>query len=334
MNTTDELIRDLYRVPDDLDLGRPDLAAIHRAGRGHRRRRRVAALSGSVAMVAALGLTWVGGQELLEGAEPSTPVATATPEERRALAELRQRALEEIPGARKVSPGQVVIPADEAPRWEQRIEDDRIAAGPVPLPAHTYTGVTVYPRKAFAPWLHDGVEHYEQNVLGDPETGYPVGSTDVGILVDFGTAELACLATDPGGLTNGENLPGGDCYPAVLARVGDTAYLKWSMGTDRFLERGAPIELFTSDDYSTGEPATLWIGGRDGTDVARVDFVTTDGRTVPGDVEAGTLVPGDSMFWARVPGELATVVAYDADGTVLEEHPVRPCSGGVDCEVR
>ena len=41
-----------------------------------------------------------------------------------------------------------------------------------------------------------------------------------------------------------------------------------------------------------------------------------------------------SILWAQVPGALARVVAYDADGDVVDDHTLRACSGGVDCEVR
>lgn len=334
MSTTDQLLRDLHRVPDGTELGRPDLETIRRAGRGRRRRHRATVLSGTFAIAAVLGLTFAGGRELLADHAQQSQV-TSGAEEPRALSDLAKRALREVPGAEQVSPWQVVIPAGgAAPRWDRPVDPAKIVSGPVPLPADSYTGVTAYPRSAFAPWLYEGTATYEREVLGDPDGGYPVGSTDTGILVDSGTLELACLAAGPGGRTNGENLPGADCYPALLARAADAGYLQWSMGTERFLAPGAPMELFTSDDYSTGKPATLWIGGLDGTDVARVDFVTTDGKTVAGDVEAGTLVPGDSMFWARISGELATVVAYDADGAVLEEHQIDPCDSPVDCEVR
>jgi hypothetical protein len=40
------------------------------------------------------------------------------------------------------------------------------------------------------------------------------------------------------------------------------------------------------------------------------------------------------MMSARVPGELAKVVAYDADGEVIEDHPLAPCDDPVECEVR
>ena len=45
-------------------------------------------------------------------------------------------------------------------------------------------------------------------------------------------------------------------------------------------------------------------------------------------------MPGDTMFWGTVDGDLAMAVTRDADGTVLEEHVLKPCSTPVDCEVR
>jgi hypothetical protein len=106
------------------------------------------------------------------------------------------------------------------------------------------------------------------------------------------------------------------------------------MGTEDFLRPGAGMEVFLSDDYSTGRPSTLAIAGLDGTDVATVDFVSTTGAVVEGRVESGTVVPGDSLFHANVPGQLARVVARDAAGEVIEDHPLRACDDPVDCEVR
>ena len=76
------------------------------------------------------------------------------------------------------------------------------------------------------------------------------------------------------------------------------------------------------------------MGGTDGTDVASVDLVTTDGTHVEATVASGTLVPEETMFWGTVTGELAEAVTRDADGTVLERHQLAPCSAPVDCEVR
>jgi hypothetical protein len=238
--------------------------------------------------------------------------------------------LREVPGAVKVSPGQVVIPGPHAPvRMDMKVTPDMLGADPVPLDAHTYTGVTSYAAGQFPAWLHDEVQRIEQEELGD-ENGYPVGSTEMGILVDKGPAFLACMSASFGGgpIT-------GPCHPAlVTGRDDGTWSYEWGMGSDDFLEPGAEMELFTSEDYSDGLPSTVWIGGLDGTDVARVVFDLADGSKTDAEVLPGTFVPGDTIFWANLTGELRQVTAYDASGTKIDDHLIQSCSGGVDCEVR
>jgi hypothetical protein len=111
------------------------------------------------------------------------------------------------------------------------------------------------------------------------------------------------------------------------------ASLRLGDGTDEVLTPGSDMEVFLDEDYSTGSPGTLAIAGLPGTDVARVEFVTTAGQVVEGAVHSGR-VDGASMMSARVPGELAKVVACDADGEVIEDHPLAPCDDPVECEVR
>lgn len=329
MNSIDQLREDLQHPAGGTDFGRPDLEGIHRLGRRHRTRRRLVAAGGSLAVVAVLGGVWVGGQSLAPEAGSGAPVASQGTDEPTELSPLAKRTLQEIAGAEQVSAWQVVVPHEGAPRWDQRV-DGRIVGEVVPL-GGAYTGVTALPRRAFPDWLHDGTRDYEQTELADGDGGYPVGSTATGVLVQYGTSELACLSPES---SSNEDQPGDGCYPAVVARSGDSAYLQWSMGTERFLDEGAPMELFTLEDYSAGRPQTVWIGGLDGTDVRRVDYVLTDGTVVEGRVSPGTLVPGESMFWAAVDGDVARVRAYDERGDLVEDHEVQPCDSPEDCEVR
>jgi len=67
--------------------------------------------------------------------------------------------------------------------------------------------------------------------------------------------------------------------------------------------------------------------------VTRVEFVNTAGTIVEGTVDH-TMAPGSSILWASVPGALARVVTYDSRGSVVDDHSLRDCAGGVDCEVR
>jgi hypothetical protein len=271
---------------------------------------------GAVALTLALTGTVGGGPD-----EP--PVAKDVQETPEELSPLAQRALREVPGAVQVSEWQVVLPdpgvksdywMGEGPR--------RVVGQPVPLDAKTYQGVTMYPAEAWPAWLYQGVLDDEQ-AQGSEEDGYPVGSTDTGILVESGDAVLACVSEKDN-----------PCGPALMTRTSDGKLRHtWGMGTDDFLKPGSDMEVFLSDDYSTGSAGTLAMAGLPGTDVARVEFVTTAGQVVEGRVDT-TLVEGASMMSARVPGELAKVVAYNASGDVIEDHPLKPCDNDVDCEVR
>lgn len=319
-------------APSPEQLGSPDLTAIRSAGT-RRRRGRVAGIAVgcalAVASVSGLGLTLLddGGP----GADRQTTVYTP-PESPDQLSDLAKRVLDEVPGALQVSAGQVVIPGPDLGReMDSKIDPDLLAVAPVPLEAHTYIGVTAYPAKAFPAWLYDEVQRIEQEELGDEETGYPVGSTEMGILVETGNAELACLRPRA---SAGENMPGDRCFPTLVSEADGERTLRWSMGTEDFLEPGEEMELFTSDDYSHGSLSTVWMGGLDGTEVERVVFDLADGSTVDASVLPGTLVPGDTMFWANVEGEPTMVTAYDAAGAVIDDHKISACSGGVDCEVR
>lgn len=319
-------------APHPDHLGRPDLADIRRRGTRRRRGRIAAVVAGSALAVTAvagvgLGVSGLGGESAVDR---ETTVYTPPPAPNE-LSALARRVLREVPGAVRVSAGQVVVPGpDTAPRDDRAVDPGDVAGGPIDLDAHTYAGVTSYRRGAFPAWLFDEVQRIEQEELGSEE-GYPVGSTEMGILVESGTAQLVCLARRS---SAGEDMPGDRCYPALASATDATLRLRWSMGTTDFLEPGAEMELFTSEDYSSGAPSTVWIGGLDGTDVERVALELADGSTTDAEVLSGTLVPGDTMFWANVPGDLRHVTAYDADGDVVDDHAVEPCSGGVDCEVR
>lgn len=313
-------------------LGAPDLDRIHRLGTRRRRVRRAALALATATAVAALAGVGVGidtlrsddgnGRDL----PPAGRSAEPTPTE---LSPLAKRVLREVPGAVKVSDWQVVIPGPGTPpRWEQEMTDARFVAGPVPVGGDTYTGVTAYGRGQFPGWLYDEVERIEREELGDAG-GHPVGSTEMGILVESGEAQLACLSW-----SGGESHDGSACSPSLVSTVGGTTYLRWGMGTDDFLSPGADMEVFLSDDYSRGVHGTIAIAGLDGTDVASADFVNTAGEVVRGVVESGSLAEGDSLFFANVPGELARVIAYDAAGDVIEDHELGPCDNPVDCEVR
>lgn len=330
MNTMDinELERQLAGGPSD-DPGRPDLTTIHRLGQ--RRRRTRSLLAGGVAALVLAG--GVGSGALLLDDDGSTArersvVTSATPPPAQ-LSPLAERALEEIPGARRANSGQVVIPAPEREaQMTQRVELEGEA---VELPRHYYYGVTRYRASAWPGWLYEGTQAAEQAAAND-DGSYGVGTRDLtGIYVDAGERYLACaLPREAWG--TGTDAP---CHPAILTRTSEGSYVfQYGLGTDDFLDAGAPMEVFAEESYLSGELTTLAVAGLDGADVARAEFVSADGTRVEGSVEADSLVAGESLFFAEVPGELARVIAYDAAGHVIEDHKVRDCDTPVECEVR
>lgn len=297
----------------------PDLDAIRAAGLRRRRLASAGLGAGVLASTLAVGLVLsaaLGGgggraaDDLPVAAQPQTP------------SPLAERALAEVPGAERVSDWQVVLPEPAGSEPTMPDHDMGVAGTPVDTGARYYRGVTAYRPGAFPDWLHRGVARIERTELASPDGSHPVGSVEMGILVDGGPAYLGCVGSS------------GDCHPALLTRTPAGWGYEWGMGTDDFLRPGSDMEVFLSDDYSAGAPGQLVLAGLPGTEVARVDLVTTDGTTVPGHVESGSLVPGASMMWGTVVGELAAVVAYDAAGEVIEDHRLKPCSDPVDCEVR
>jgi hypothetical protein len=329
-------VRTVHELERTLKTDEPELllpARLHEIrSRGRRRRRAGLAMlavgTAAVIVTASLGVAALTGAGA-DRAQDVQPMSQKPPKEMSALA---KRALAEIPGAVQVSSWQVVIPGPEGVESEpyQAVPRDYVEAGPVDIGTRNYTGVTSFPRKAFPAWLYDGVSDYEKHVLGNEKDGYPVGSTDIGVVVDGGPMRLACMRSLPDW--------GGDssdsCFPAMLSGDEDHLAYQWGMGTDDFLHQGEDLELFKAATFSDDTARTVWIGGTYGTDVASVDLVTTDGATVAGTVESGTLVPGNTIFWGTVAGDLAMAITRDADGNVLEKHVLTACSNPVDCEVR
>jgi hypothetical protein len=325
LHTVDEL-EDALRGDERDWLSPQRLSGIRAAGVRRRRGRRALAAGGTAAVAAAvlvIGVVVVGA-----GTRGATEVATYPAPER--MSELAERALAEVPGAVRVSGSQVTIPrpVDARPRshpgWT--VAPEAVVAAALPLDGHGYSGVTDFRGGSFPGWLAAGASSYARAHGGD--------AYGTGVLVDEGDWYLGCVRPDASPGTPSDRA----CDVTMLLQSGDGWVGRVGLGTDEFLRPGADLELFTFEDFSTGTRRTLWVGGRAGTDVGRVDLATADGTTVRARVANGTVVPGASVFWAAVDGdaagEVTEAVVRDGSGAVVEEHPVEPCSGGVDCEVR
>ena len=297
--TIDELEHELHR--DDSHHSGPDLAAVKAAGMHRRHLSAMATGVGVLAAMVAVGLVLSG--TLGPGGRAVDPQPAGHPHELSALA---KRALEEIPGATQVSDWQVVLPAPASPRpLATRVGHRDVVTAEVPLGVSTYAEVADYPAASFPGWLR--------------------GSTDPGVLVRSGAAELGCVAER-------RNLP--VCSPALLSDDRGTLSYERGMAFADFNEPGAGMGVFTFDDFSSSQSGQLVIAGLHGTDVASVEMVTTTGDTVGGHLESGTVVAGQTLMWGRVPGTVARVIAYDAAGDVIEDRRVQPCEDFPRCEVR
>lgn len=304
----------------------PDLDLIHRRGRMRRRARVGAAAGSALALSAVLGVTLASLGGGVDSVEDPTTAAAAQPGDD--LGQLAQRALAEIPGARKISATRVLIPGPGQPEMGS-IEDFSMRGTPVALPEVSYGGVTLYRSADFPNWLYDGTDAAEK-AAGESDGSHQVGTYDLtGVVVDRGERYLGCVRPSPRSAA-----PGIVCAPAMVTKIGHDWYYDWGMGTEDFLQAGEDMEVFTSDSTIDGADGTLAIAGIDGVEVARAEMVAVDGTRTDGVVLAGTLVPGDTMIYGEVPGELARVIAYDADGNVIEDHELRDCDSPVDCEVR
>jgi hypothetical protein len=125
---------------------------------------------------------------------------------------------------------------------------------------------------------------------------------------------------------------GADCEPAVIRRDDGEWHYEWGFGSDDFLDPGTGLEVFAGNAGAEDAPS-LAVAGLPDDSVTRAEFVNTAGEVVDGTVDH-TMAPGSTILWASVPGALARVVTYDSSGAVVDDHSLRQCSGGVDCEVR
>jgi hypothetical protein len=287
--------------------GGPDLASIHRRGARRRRTRQVA--TGGAALLTAAVVAGAVAVGIHGGGDPAggrTAQAAAQDHHVTGLTAYEKRVLREVPGSYAVD-GTVIVPGSAAGGGigAQEVSPDRIASPVRPLGFHAYAGGAIG---------GDGLPRFMQ---GNPPK-------DSQVVADEGPVYLGC--------TTWPSAKG--CTVSVLDRDGGTYHYVYGLGTERFLAPGAGMEVFTAEDYTGRAYHATLIGGFDGTEATRVDVTTVDGQVVPATVDRGTISDGDTLFWATLPADAASVTAYDADGKVVATHRVRSCTDPVDCEVR
>lgn len=351
VRTVAELERTLKNTEPEV-LQSATLAAIRTQGGRRRRARATAVVAGAAAavVVASLGVAALTGGEAHQA--PDGHVATPPSLSPTTLSPLARRALAEIPGAVQISSTRVTIPEPPgATSWAEPtpILEQFVASGPFDVGgAHAYQGVTMYDDGQFPAWLEKGTKEWdEREGQRDDSPGGVIGTTSSGVVVDQGEQQIACIY--PPVIASTSYVDGLEvlhpkeplepdvdqpCMVSIVGHQGDDLVGHWTLAAPDFLAAGTGVQLYRDRSSAKGDPVSLWVGGTDGTDVASVDLELADGQTVEATVASGTLVPGETVFWATVPGELVRAVTRDADGDVIEDHPRRPCSGDLDCEVR
>jgi hypothetical protein len=305
---TDELIRLMH---DDSSRGAsgPDLERIHRLARRRRMVRRVAAGVVAIVVVAVLGGAWFAWSP--DGDPAHVQVRSAGQDHQvTGLSAYERSVLREIPSAYAVD-GTVVLPDTPGPDLFNREPPGwHLVGDPISLGFHTMVGPgylsSSKPQRAY-------------------QVNAPKGSQ---VVVDAGPAWLGCQAGK-------HRVAGAPCAPVVVGKTAHgTSYFLYGLGNEKFLRPGSGMELFSDDDFSDHRWSGTLIGGFHGTTTSRVLVDLVNGGVVEADFSAGELSPGNTMFWAKVPSQIARVRAYDASGRLIEVHRLRGCSNPVDCEVR
>ena len=283
----------------------PDLGVIRRGGGRIRRRRRAGLGAAALAVVGV-----VGGVPLLTGhlgSQDSTAIEPSAPDHQvTGLSSYEKRVLAQVPGSFEVD-GTVVVPSTPATSVHEQLGPDRLGQPIRALGFHAYAGGAL---------LDAGLPAFMQH-RNPPK--------DSQVVADEGEASIGCVTFAEAPQA---------CQVSVMGQEAGHTYYLYGLGTGRFLDPGAEMEVFTDDDYTGRTWHASVIGGFDGTTATRVVITMVNGETADATVDSGQISAGDTLFWASLPAEAAGVTAYDADGQVVAEHQVRSCHSPVDCEVR
>lgn len=270
-----------------------------RTAEGIPRRLRRAALAGLAAALA-LGAVAVVTQQVTR--DDSPPDLTEAAAEPTTFAAYADQLLASTPGSWRSGASVVVVPAEAAGETEgTRLPADRV--GPtVPLPAHAF--------ELAEDWRAPGSDD-------QPEPGL-TGR----VLSDRGPALLACTEwPDSRGCTVsvGHLEEGGFVYD-------------FGVGSDRFQAPGAEMEVFLMPSYTPAGRETLVLAGGSAP-VESAVVILRDGTKVPATLTDVVGEPTGAIYFTSTAGTPVRVVAFDANGRVVEDHAIRRCRPGANCEV-
>ena len=249
----------------------------------------------TVAAAAALTLAVVAGPEIATGIG-ALPRVTTHDDPRAELTDLGRRALDGLPFAYQLD-RDVVVPAETDPTvsWLTPVPRERIEGFAIPL------GV-----RGLAPYGYLGSSDLAPGWAREIDQ-------DDRVLSDVGPLSFACT-----------RWPGEDeCSAALLIEHGEEYfYLRSGLGSETFLDEGAPMEVFVFDALDGPHRAQLVLGGLDGTVTERVVLTMETGAEVVAWTSSDVAVADETIWWALVPRPVLTATAYGPDGAVLDEQQV------------
>lgn len=208
------------------------------------------------------------------------------------LTERAQRALTELPYAYQVGRAVIVpVTVGDQVHWGGEVTQDRIEGMALPLGAR-------------------GLVDYGQ--VAPPHLGASASGLGVedSVLADMGPLFFACTRWP------GED----DCSAALLLQHDEGYYFHRSgLGSDRFLQPGAPMEMLVFEVLASGGVERLVLGGVHGTTVEDVQLVLGHRRKVSAWTSTDHAIPGATVWWATVEELPVRVEARDGSGSLVAE---------------
>lgn len=319
----DEGLHDLLARPADWDPGRPDLAAIRAEARRRARRRTSIALLAAASVVLAVAGAGLASQLPDEHRQADSRRADRAGsngfiDERKLIRDrekLIRFALDEYPGARRIGDLGVLMP----PSVDQG-GIDRFDRAPVMGPV-ARLGV-----QAYLPIASAGTRIPRWLEISNAMVAEDSPSAIAPLLVDRGPMLIGCTERSRG--------PKPRCRStSLLYQKGSAMGGYVGMGGSGYLQPGKPTQVFVIPTIADSRIQRLVVAGVGGV-AERAEIVTADGRRLDAAVDADRVAPGATLAWTVLPEAPRRVTFYRADGSVLDDHAVQACSGGVDCEVR